>query len=142
NKNLCIKKVAEIFYICKMHKQWGFLFFLLICYSGLFAQKIILTDTISTTNAKDTLTTNVDQLYDINDGIKDIIRFVRQDTSTRVPKKRSGISTRPNVNHNPSAGAQIGAIVVGGMHGANPRNSAMSTYATALYAIPQGIIVG
>lgn len=125
-----------------MYKQWGFLFFLLICYSGLFAQKIILTDTISTTNARDTLTTNVDQLYDINDGIKDIIRFVRQDTSSRVSKKRSGISILPNVNYNPSIGAQIGAKVVGGVYVGDPQNTSMSTFATALNYTTRGIIVG
>src|SRR5690606_27779707 len=125
-----------------MYKQWGFLFFLLICYSGLFAQKIILKDTISTTNAKDTLTTNVDQLYDINDGIKYILRIVSQDTSTRVYKKRSGISILPNENYNPSIGANIGAKVVGGIYVGDPQNTSISTFPIALNYTTRGIILG
>ena len=125
-----------------MYKQWGFLFYLIICCPGLFAQQIVLKDTLSTQETKDTVTRNFDHLYDIGDGIKDIVRFVRHDTTTRVSKKRSGISILPNINYNPSIGFQIGAKVVGGVYTGDPQHTTMSTFATALSYTTRGIIYG
>lgn len=125
-----------------MYKQWVFLFYLIICCSALFAQQIVLKDTVSTKETKDTTAQNFDHLYDIGDGLKDVIRFVRQDTTTRISKKRSGISILPNINYNPSIGFQIGAKVVGGVYTGNPQHTTMSTFATALSYTTRGIIYG
>jgi hypothetical protein len=125
-----------------MYKQWGFLSYLIICCSGLFAQQIVLKDTLSKQETKDTITQNFDHLYDIGDGIKDIIRFVRHDTAKRVSRKPSGISILPNINYNPSIGFQIGAKVVGGVYVGDPENTTMSTFATALSYTTRGIVYG
>lgn len=104
------------------------------------AQNVILKDTILNTSI-DTITKPQD-LYDISDGIKDISRFIRHDTTEKVAKKRSGISILPNLNYNPSIGFQIGAKVVGGVYLGDRSNTSMSTFATALSYTTRGIIYG
>lgn len=140
-ENLKIKK----FFITR-RRTWIYItqFFLLVFIFSprLSAQQIVLKDTISIQDTKDTTIQNFDHLYDIGDGIKDIVRFVRQDTTTRVAKKRSGISILPNINYNPSIGFQIGAKVVGGVYVGDPENTTMSTFATALNYTTRGILFG
>lgn len=116
--------------------------FIFACTPTLSAQRIVIKDTLNAQYAKDSVTQNLAQLYDIGDGIRDIGRFVRRDTSTRIAKKRSGISILPNINYNPSIGFQIGAKVVGGLHMGDPKNTTMSTFATALSYTTRGIIYG
>src|SRR5690606_14820854 len=128
-----------------MRKHWLFLFYL-ICGSELFAQHVMTDDTISTQEIKestggDTILSYA-HLYDVSDVFKDISRFVRQDTSKKVTKKRSGISILPNLNYNPSIGFQIGAKVVGGQYLGDPENTTMSTFATALSYTTRGILYG
>ncbi|MBD1426332.1 BamA/TamA family outer membrane protein [Sphingobacterium arenae] len=126
-----------------MYQRALLLFYLItFCSSGLFAQQIVWKDTVGTQKAQDTTVRNFSHLYDISDGIKDIGRFIRHDTTTKVSKKRSGISILPNVNYNPSIGFQIGAKVVGGVYVGDPENTTMSTFATALNYTTRGIIVG
>lgn len=112
---------------------------LLLCFCT-YAQQVILKDTTLNT-AIDTVPKK-QSLYDISDGIKDISRFIRRDTSKKVAKKRSGISILPNLNYNPSIGFQIGAKVVGGVYLGDPNTTSMSTFATALSYTTRGIIYG
>src|SRR5690606_30907198 len=104
------------------------------------AQNVILKDTILNTSI-DTITKPQD-LYDISDGIKDISRFIRHDTTEKVAKKQSDISILHNSNYNPSIGFQIGAKVVGGVYLGDRSNTSMSTFATALSYTTRGIIYG
>ena len=124
-----------------MYKQLVLLFSL-ICTYPLFAQQVVLQDTVSTVETKDTTLYTFDHLYDIGDGIKDIGRFIRHDTTTKIPKKRSGLSILPNINYNPSIGFQVGAKIVSGMYLGDRENTSMSTYATALNYTTRGIIFG
>lgn len=96
------------------------------------------TDTVHTISRTDTIRGDQDA-YDIVDAYRSI--FPRTDT-TDVPKRRSGIAYLPNVNYNPSIGAQIGAKVVAGHVFGDRENTTMSTFATALSYTTRGIIVG
>ncbi|HLS94458.1 MAG TPA: BamA/TamA family outer membrane protein [Sphingobacterium sp.] len=110
----------------------------IICFSR--GQNIVLQDTI--TNKPEDSIPGYAGLYDISDGIKDIGRFIRRDTSQKVSERRSGISILPNINYNPSIGFQIGAKIVGGVYLGERENTAMSTFATALSYTTRGIIYG
>src|SRR5690606_41204170 len=117
-------------------------YLIIFCSSSLFAQQIVWKDTVGTQKAKDTTVRNFAHLYDISDGIKDIGRFIRHDTTTKIPKKRSGLSILPNINYNPSIGFQVGSKIVSGMYLGDRENTSMSTYATALNYTTRGIIFG
>ncbi len=97
-----------------------------------------LQDTVFTISRSDTIRGDQDA-YDIVDAYRSI--FPRKDT-TDVPKRRSGIAYLPNVNYNPSIGAQIGVKMVAGHVFGDRENTTMSTFATALSATTRGIIVG
>nr|WP_284040028.1 BamA/TamA family outer membrane protein [Sphingobacterium sp. lm-10] len=95
-------------------------------------------DTVYTISRTDTIRGDQDA-YDIVDAYRSI--FPPKET-TDVPKRRSGIAYLPNVNYNPSIGAQIGLKVVGGHVFGDRENTTMSTFATALSYTTRGIIVG
>ncbi|MFD2744374.1 MULTISPECIES: BamA/TamA family outer membrane protein [Sphingobacterium] len=97
-----------------------------------------LQDTVFTISRSDTIRGDQDA-YDIVDAYRSI--FPRKDT-TDVPKRRSGVAYLPNVNYNPSIGAQIGVKMVAGHVFGDRENTTMSTFATALSATTRGIIVG
>lgn len=123
--------------------KYSIVLILIFClYSNLSAQQIVIQDTVSTKETKDTTRYNVNHLYDIGDGIKDIGRFIRRDTTHKIAKNRSGISILPNINYNPSIGFQVGAKVVGGVYLGERENTAMSTFATALNYTTRGILFG
>lgn len=103
------------------------------------AQQIEIQDTISNKQQKDTLR-NTEELYDIVDLFKDIIPSKKP--KDQKPKKRSPISYLPNINYNPSIGAQIGVKAVGGKVLGNQPNTQMSIAAAALSYTTRGIIVG
>ncbi|MGO1243285.1 MAG: BamA/TamA family outer membrane protein [Sphingobacterium sp.] len=113
-------------------------FMLLLCFCTSAQQ--VLTDSLRATTLDSIPQTQ--NLYDISDGIKDIGRLIRNDTSKKTIKKRSGISILPNLNYNPSIGFQIGAKVVGGVYIGDPNTTTMSTFATALSYTTRGIIYG
>ena len=106
-----ILKIKLLTAYSRKFNLYSLLFFIsVIIYTPkLFAQQVILQDTVTTADTKDTTAYGFEHLYDIGDGIKDIGRFIRRDTTTKVSKKRSGISILPNINYNPSIGFQIGA---------------------------------
>lgn len=129
--------------IFNLGTKWLQLFvFIIVCVSESSAQRIVLKDTVNALKTKDTTTYNIDHLYDIGDGVKDVVRFIRHDTTTRISRKRSGISILPNINYNPSIGFQIGAKIFGGVYMGDPENTTMSTFATALNYTTRGIISG
>lgn len=126
-----------------MYKPWILLFNFSFFYSAWAGQQqVVLQDTAASLRTKDTSIRNVNQLYDIGDGIKDMIHFFRRDTVRPVLKKRSGISILPNINYNPSIGFQIGAKVVGGVYTGDSQHTTMSTFATAFSYTTRGIMFG
>ncbi|SEG60762.1 Surface antigen [Sphingobacterium lactis] len=104
-----------------------------------FAQ-IQIQDTVSTKEQRDSILPTA-HLYDIVDAFQDINPFKKKD-SVKTERKRSAISYLPNLNYNPSIGAQIGIKAVGGKVLGNEPNTTMSIAATALSATTRGIIVG
>lgn len=80
------------------------------------------------------------QDYDLVDGIRSI--FPKKSKKDSVASKRSGLVYLPNLNYNPSIGAQLGLKVVGGIHLADRSHTTMSTFATALSYTTRGIIIG
>ncbi|VTQ00136.1 hypothetical protein [Sphingobacterium daejeonense] len=104
-----------------------------------YALQIQIQDTVSTKEQRDS-TLSTDHLYDIVDAFRDINPFKKGDK--KPSGKRSAISYLPNLNYNPSIGAQIGIKAVGGKVLGNEPNTTMSIAATALSATTRGIIVG
>lgn len=104
-----------------------------------YALQIQIQDTVSTKEQRDS-TLSTDHLYDIVDAFRDINPFKKGDK--KPSGKRSAISYLPNLNYNPSIGAQIGIKAVGGKILGNEPNTTMSIAATALSATTRGIIVG
>ena len=99
-------------------------------------------DTITTKLERDTLHPT-QQLYDVVDLFKDINPFKKKDQqSSSKTNKRSAITYLPNLNYNPSIGAQIGIKAVGGKVLGNQPNTAMSIAAAAVSATTRGIVVG
>lgn len=103
------------------------------------AQQIEIQDTLSNREALEKQQ-KTDSLYDIVDLFKDIIPSKKKKEDK--PKKRSAISYLPNINYNPSIGAQIGIKAVGGKVLGNQPNTSMSIAAAALSYTTRGIMVG
>lgn len=123
-----------------LNRFFAFIVFLLVT-TTLYAQADSLSttqDTLHTISRADTIRGDQDA-YDIVDAYRSI--FPRKDTAD-VPKRRSGVAYLPNVNYNPSIGAQIGAKMVAGHVFGDRENTTMSVFATALSATTRGIIVG
>ena len=96
-------------------------------------------ETVRGVSSKDTVALD-EGGYDVVDAFRSI--FPKKATDS-IPKQRSGLSYLPNINYNPSIGAQIGIKVVGGhVVGGNAANTTMSTFATALSYTTRGIIIG
>ncbi|MGO1596356.1 MAG: BamA/TamA family outer membrane protein [Sphingobacterium sp.] len=81
-----------------------------------------------------------DQLYDIVDLVQTINPFKKEGQEKN--SKRSPITYLPNLNYNPSIGAQIGVKAVGGLVLGEEPNTTMSVGAAALSATTRGIIFG
>lgn len=109
-----------------------------ICKLPLQAQINMYPDTVQVISPRDTLPMDQDA-FDIVDVFRSIIPKKEIDT---IPKRRSGLAYLPNINYNPSIGAQIGLKIVGGHVFGDKDNTAMSTFATALSYTTRGIIVG
>jgi len=104
-----------------------------------FALQIQIHDTVSTKEQRDSIL-HTNHLYDIVDLFRDINPFKKNEN--QKPRKPSAISYLPNLNYNPSIGAQIGIKAVGGKVLGNEPNTTMSIAAAALSATTRGIIVG
>ncbi len=104
-----------------------------------YALQIQIHDTVSTIEQRDSIMPTA-HLYDIVDAFNDINPFKKD--KKKPTGKRSAISYLPNINYNPSIGAQIGIKAVGGKILGNEPNTTMSIAATALSATTRGIIVG
>ncbi len=104
-----------------------------------YALQIQIHDTVSTIEQRDSIMPTA-HLYDIVDAFNDINPFKKD--KKKPSGKRSAISYLPNINYNPSIGAQIGIKAVGGKILGNEPNTTMSIAATALSATTRGIIVG
>lgn len=99
-------------------------------------------DTVTTKLERDTVHPT-QQLYDVVDLFKDINPFKKKDQGSSIKSnKRSAITYLPNLNYNPSIGAQIGIKAVGGKVLGNQPNTAMSIAAAAVSATTRGIVVG
>lgn len=99
-------------------------------------------DTISTKGEIDSVH-QTKELYDVVDLIKDINPFKNKNNKKPTGNKsRSAITYLPNINYNPSIGAQIGIKAVAGKVLGDQPNTAMSIAATAISATTRGIIVG
>lgn len=77
--------------------------------------------------------------YDIVDAFRSLFPRKVVDSSAN---KRSGVAFLPNINYNPSIGAQIGVKMVAGRTLGQRSTTAMSTLATALSYTTRGIMVG
>lgn len=95
-------------------------------------------DTVTTISEADTIRGDFDS-FDVVDAFRILFPKKNQDS---VLKSRSGVAILPNVNYNPSIGAQIGAKVVAGRVLGDRSNTTMSTLATALSYTTRGIVFG
>ncbi|WP_166335930.1 BamA/TamA family outer membrane protein [Sphingobacterium chungjuense] len=123
-----------------LNRFFAFILFLLVT-TKVYAQADSLSttqDTVHTISRADTIRGDQDA-YDIVDAYRSI--FPRKYT-TNTPKRRSGVAYLPNVNYNPSIGAQIGVKMVAGHVFGDRENTTMSVFATALSVTTRGIIVG
>lgn len=109
------------------------------CGNSLHAQVDIPADTVRVVTLRDSSSAG-QEAYDVVDAFRSI--FPKKQTDDGIPAKRSGLSYLPNVNYNPSIGAQIGIKVVGGHVFGNPSNTAMSTFAAAMSYTTRGIMIG
>lgn len=102
------------------------------------AQENVVRDSITTVSERDTIRGDQSN-FDVVDAFRLLLPRRQQDS---VPGQRSGIALLPNINYNPSIGAQIGVKIVAGHVFGERINTTMSTFATALSYTTRGIFVG